>query len=208
MILAAYAITNFVFSNVISGSGGPSTPRGGPLQIDVNCGNGVLDSGEPCDDNGNIGNGCKIDCTVESGWTCAPDPSFPGTSSCTRTGTGVVGSLCPNGNECLASLNCNSSTKKCEVANSDPAPQKWCLPTGGTCHQVTGDCPTGEVPYDFIATCKSNEVSVSPVGCYCTNENDVAVLGGGEKFFDYSSEECATRIDIQSISGGSGCTYK
>lgn len=43
------------------------------------CGNGVLDAGETCDDgNDFIGDGCSNTCQVESGWQCT-DPSPPGT---------------------------------------------------------------------------------------------------------------------------------
>ncbi len=40
------------------------------------CGDGVLTSGEACDDgNGNVSDGCSPSCAVETGWTCAGDPS-------------------------------------------------------------------------------------------------------------------------------------
>ncbi|HEX9852786.1 MAG TPA: DUF4215 domain-containing protein, partial [Woeseiaceae bacterium] len=50
-----------------------------------NCGNGVINGGEQCDDgNDFIGDGCSNTCQVESGWQCAaptpagtvPDPGF------------------------------------------------------------------------------------------------------------------------------------
>ncbi|MGK2924644.1 MAG: DUF4215 domain-containing protein [Lysobacterales bacterium] len=44
-----------------------------------NCGNGVINSGEQCDDGNNfIGDGCSNTCQVESGWQCAA-PTPPGT---------------------------------------------------------------------------------------------------------------------------------
>jgi cysteine-rich repeat protein len=40
------------------------------------CGNGVIESGEECDDdNLTVGDGCSATCTVESGFTCAGQPS-------------------------------------------------------------------------------------------------------------------------------------
>jgi cysteine-rich repeat protein len=44
------------------------------------CGNGVLDSGETCDDGGTENNdGCSASCQIESGWICSGSPS-----SCTK----------------------------------------------------------------------------------------------------------------------------
>jgi cysteine-rich repeat protein len=42
-----------------------------------NCGNGVLDQGEQCDDgNKNAGDGCSAICQIPAGWTC-PAPGMP-----------------------------------------------------------------------------------------------------------------------------------
>ena len=120
IVLAAYAITNFVFSNVQSGAGGAGGGTGG--------GNGTTTS--------------------------------------------------------------------------------WCLPSGGACHSVQGNCPVGESYYGSQQECNSNEASTNPEGCYCTYNNGSPVPGGETLFSDYDSEECVTRADAQSIAGGSGCTYK
>jgi cysteine-rich repeat protein len=41
------------------------------------CGNGVIESGEGCDDDdASSGDGCSSSCQVESGWTCSGVPSF------------------------------------------------------------------------------------------------------------------------------------
>jgi len=40
------------------------------------CGNGVIQTGETCDDNNiNSGDGCSASCTIESGYTCVGQPS-------------------------------------------------------------------------------------------------------------------------------------
>ena len=40
------------------------------------CGNGVVESGEACDDNNtNNNDGCSDSCQVETGWTCSGTPS-------------------------------------------------------------------------------------------------------------------------------------
>ncbi len=68
-----------------SGSGG-SSGSGGTGAIPVNCGNGVVDSDEECDDNnGDNSDGCARTCTVETGWTCDGEPS-----ACVKCGNGTV----------------------------------------------------------------------------------------------------------------------
>jgi cysteine-rich repeat protein len=63
----------------------------------ASCGNGVIDAGEQCDD-GNIvsGDGCSTTCTIESGWTCAGQPSVCHTTC----GDGIVAGTeqCDDGN--------------------------------------------------------------------------------------------------------------
>lgn len=48
----------------------------GTAQCKTYCGNGVIETGEDCDDGNNIpGDGCSATCTVESGWNCMNNPS-------------------------------------------------------------------------------------------------------------------------------------
>jgi len=43
----------------------------------LNCGNGVIDSGETCDDGNNVtSDGCTETCTITSGYDC-PTPNQP-----------------------------------------------------------------------------------------------------------------------------------
>ncbi len=50
------------------------------------CGNGVIETGETCDDGDYIGgDGCSATCQVETGWTCTGTPSV-----CTPTSTGTI----------------------------------------------------------------------------------------------------------------------
>jgi cysteine-rich repeat protein len=59
-------------------SGDAGSPSGGTVGeggtegvANPNCGDGVVDTGERCDDeNGDSGDGCNASCRVESGWTC------------------------------------------------------------------------------------------------------------------------------------------
>jgi cysteine-rich repeat protein len=62
------------------------------------CGNGVVESGEQCDDNNGLGgDGCSALCTIETGWSCdSGNPSY-----CYKCGNGIVESLhenCDDGN--------------------------------------------------------------------------------------------------------------
>jgi cysteine-rich repeat protein len=44
--------------------------------LPITCGDGVISAGEACDDaNTSSGDGCNILCNVESGWSCAGEPS-------------------------------------------------------------------------------------------------------------------------------------
>jgi cysteine-rich repeat protein len=54
----------------------PTCPtRGTPGACTGKCGDGILLSGEACDDGNNVsGDGCSSTCTVESGFTCKQPP--------------------------------------------------------------------------------------------------------------------------------------
>ena len=65
-----------------TGSGGTGLSfdaRPGIDGIDINptnCGNGVMDTGEQCDDgNKTAGDGCSAICQIPAGWTCSGSPS-------------------------------------------------------------------------------------------------------------------------------------
>jgi fibro-slime domain-containing protein len=80
----------------IAGTGG-AVGTGGASAVPPNpnnCGNGVLDLGERCDDgNTDSGDGCSSTCQIEPGWSCTGSPSV-----CTKgvCGNGVV----ETGEEC------------------------------------------------------------------------------------------------------------
>src|SRR3989338_334092 len=64
------------------------------------CGNGVIESGETCDDaNTRSGDGCSVSCAVESGWTC----TTANPSTCTLVG-GVDCSKCDGSTDVFTSL--------------------------------------------------------------------------------------------------------
>lgn len=72
----------------------------GPLALECSplCGDGMTVGAETCDDGNQVsGDGCRLDCTVESGWACTGAPS-----TCVRTcGNGILDSpeTCDDGNQ-------------------------------------------------------------------------------------------------------------
>ncbi len=99
----------------------------------ANCGNGVLDTGETCDDNNTIsGDGCSSSCQVEDGWNCSTSATS-GVSICTKCGNGVIddGETCDDNNT-VSGDGCSSS---CQIEFG------WMCSTSGvsTCTPVCGD---------------------------------------------------------------------
>jgi cysteine-rich repeat protein len=82
------------------------------------CGNGILESGEHCDD-GNVvaGDGCSPLCELEEGWVCIGEP---GNYTChvTVCGDGVVegSEVCDDGND-IDGDGCSST---CTVEDPEP----------------------------------------------------------------------------------------
>lgn len=110
------------------------------------CGNGVLESGETCDD-GDVGSGdgCSSTCQTESNWVCSSQPSV-----CTRCGNGQIdaGEQCdgnvPQGVTCQnyggvgGSLTCTSSctisTASCSFCGDNlVGAGETCDPPGSSC---------------------------------------------------------------------------
>lgn len=94
------------------------------------CGNGVINSGEQCDDNNTkSGDGCSSTCKVESGFTCQSSPSVcvrPTPSSNCGNGKIEAGQKCDdnnqkNGDGCSASclieksFTCSGQPSKCKA---------------------------------------------------------------------------------------------
>jgi cysteine-rich repeat protein len=106
----------------------------GLVTVTVNgvCGDGVVSTGETCDDGGTTGgNGCSATCQVESGWTCSGAPSIC-TPICGDTLV-LGGEQCDDGNttngdgctstclteRCGDGVVNNSNTEQCDDGNID-----------------------------------------------------------------------------------------
>jgi len=135
-----------------SGTGkGGSTGSGGRGVIDAgfletgnpaNCGNGVLDPGEKCDDGNMVGgDGCTPICQIENGWVC-PTVGAP----CVRDAICGDGMLtppegCDDGN--TTSGDGCSSTCMVETGFRCPVPGRPCVP-------ICGDSITEQKMYSLI----------------------------------------------------------
>jgi cysteine-rich repeat protein len=122
-------------SSSSGGNGGTGGTGGG---VTTDCGNGVLEGNEPCDDGNTAGgDGCDSACFVESGFTCMGEPSV-----CTTTcGDGAIG-----------------GDEECDDSNADA--NDGC---DATCQEETGyDC-TGE-PSTCAPVC-GDGVILSPEVC-------------------------------------------
>ena len=116
-----------------SGNGSGQDARGqadGVIVNTANCGNGVVDPGEKCDDGNKVGNdGCTPICQVEDGWVCPPKGG-----ACTRTqicGDGILQSpeQCDDGN--MTSGDGCSSTCTVEAGYECRVPGRKCVPLCG-----------------------------------------------------------------------------
>ncbi len=99
---------------------------------DMECGNGILEAGETCDDsNTNDGDGCSSACQIESGWTCV------GSTCSTICGDGIIAGTetCDDGNT-ISNDGCSSS---CEIESGwvCSRPGESCTPRGAD--EICGD---------------------------------------------------------------------
>ena len=115
--------------------------------IPPGCGDGVVQSGEACDDGNTLsGDGCSLACAVELGYLCSGTPS-----SCVARCAGVI---CTGGDACNAS-SCNPSNGRCELSPR----------VDGTLCNDVNLCSTGDVC--TAGVCGGREV-VCPAGDGCS----------------------------------------
>ena len=186
-----------------AGNGSGQDARGqadGVVVNTANCGNGVVDPGEKCDDGNKLGNdGCTAICQVEDGWVCPPAGG-----ACTRTqicGDGILQSpeQCDDGN--TASGDGCSSTCTVEAGYECRVPGRKCVPLCGD-----GIILGGEQCDDHNTTSGdgcSATCGIEP-GATCTGMPSVctvAVCGDGIK---QGNEACDCGTDATKLP--TGCT--
>eukprot|EP01046_Picozoa_sp_COSAG06_P007481 COSAG06_NODE_366_length_16768_cov_145.097246_1_plen_784_part_10 len=142
--------------------------------VDPECGNGILDAGEACDDGDRESDdGCDVSCQIETGFTCG------------RPGRG-----CADIDECAASDVCPGANRRCENLPGDYACvcQRGFVEEAGQCnpctdaHIAAGICvdgpscnaiklsdPTSEDGVYYIQP--QGAAEPLPVTCDMTNDN-------------------------------------
>lgn len=71
---ASYALVVVLMASCATSSA--DSDADGGVDVPVGCGDGVVDADEECDDGRSAdGDGCSSACAVETGWTCAGEPS-------------------------------------------------------------------------------------------------------------------------------------
>ncbi|MBU1218552.1 hypothetical protein KKF34_04015 [Myxococcota bacterium] len=164
-----YSEGHITVSGCSYGAGLPNFPAGVSAPP-AECGNGLVETGETCDDsNTSGGDGCSATCTTEPGYTCTGDPSVCtdidectlGTHNCSVNGT------CVN---TVGSFNC-----VCNVGY-----------TGATCSTDVDECTEGTDNCDTNATCTNTPGSFT---CAC----NTGFTGSGTTCTDI--DECALNTD-------------
>jgi cysteine-rich repeat protein len=161
----------------------------------LECGDGILQPGEPCDDGDqSSGDGCSSQCAVEPGWTCTGSPSV-----CTPTcGNGVVdaGEECDDG----ATTNGDGCSAACAVESGYS-----CTGAPSICTRNCGNgiVEPGEICDDGNATngdgC-SSACQLEP-GYNCAGQPSVCTFLCGNGTFQ-AGEAC----DDGDTTAGDGCS--
>jgi cysteine-rich repeat protein len=116
------------------------------------CGNGILESGEDCDDgNRNADDGCSAACSVEAGWSCSGSPSV-----CIE-GCGENDSVCVYGSLCCSGLCVAGTCQASCVAQEGEA----CSDDSVHSYQTDGVCDAAGACYSQILITAPNDEGMS-----------------------------------------------
>jgi MYXO-CTERM domain-containing protein len=146
------------------------------FSVTANCGDGVIEGAETCDDNGTTpGDGCSATCTVETGYTCTGAPS-----------------ICSDIDECtLDTDNCDANATCANTTGSFTcACNSGYTGTGVTCADVdectanTDNCDANAMctntPGSFTCACNAgfsgNGVTCADIDECTANTDDCAAL--------------------------------
>lgn len=188
--------------------------------VATGCGNGVLESGEACDDGGTTaGDGCNAACLLELDQSCGADGDCASGDCdgaafvcvCKLTTDCPVGQLCylgANPPDCVASGCGNSvleSGEACDDGNAstgDGCDALCLLELGENCSS-NSECGSGFCEA-ATGTCACNDQLDCPLGQVCDTHAsaNVCVLAGCQNFVLESGEAC----DDGNASTGDGCS--
>jgi cysteine-rich repeat protein len=220
----------------MSGAGGSAEGTGGAVGTNggscllcrsvADCGNGVLDPREQCDDgNTNNGDGCNSFCQIEANYEC-PNAGQPCTNML-ACGNGRLTSdeICDDGNTASGD-GCSGDCQSIEPGWRCPKPGRPCIQTCGssqldgsvTCDagsDQSGSCGDGVVAAGEECDCGDGTVPV-PSGCPGPN-NDITYGGCkadctwgpfcGDGLVQAPQEQCDLGKLNGSNNGAGGCTF-
>jgi cysteine-rich repeat protein len=132
----------------------------------VECGNGVIEGNEACDDNNvNNGDGCSSTCTIEQGWNCAGEPSvctqicsaISNQSACEVADNCAWCQLCsgPKINDYLADTCYNQTSCYCVYSQCSQSCGAGCTSSGNCTAHAGGTCNlnTCTCEYEYHTVC-------------------------------------------------------
>ena len=149
-------------SGFADGSGTDTGSSDGSGTTAAECGNGVREIGEACDDANTVGgDGCEADCAVTEGAACAPCVA--------STDCGAVAPLCATVGSATACLaNCDSAGGcaegfACSPTSVDGVDRAACLPVTGSCEAACADADADTI-CDEDDTCASGDDRIDTDG--------------------------------------------
>ncbi|MFN2374958.1 MAG: hypothetical protein ABR538_00350, partial [Candidatus Binatia bacterium] len=165
------AAGNVTMSWTVPTGGNPSILAGYNINAAVNnCGNGVLDGGESCDNgvsNGTAGNCCSGTCTFQPSSTVCR--ASAGVCDLAENCTGGSGS-CPADSFEASTTTCRTSAGVCDVAetctgNAAACPADAFQPSSVTCRGDAGICDVAEVCPGNSAACPADAFASDGSSC-------------------------------------------